>query len=235
MSARHKALALIVLASLLVTGCGAVAPTGTPVPATATRAALEPTSTPHPPSATPAPPTATVAPPTPAATPLPPTPTAPVPPTAVPSAAPTPAPLVSLESSPQLFGRTETFQVGLGDLDGDGDLDAVLANMGANYSQVWFNDGAGQFADSGQRLTQQGHGLGLGDLDGDGDLDIFMTCAHYGGGGGWSKKPSRVYLNDGGGTFQDTGQDLGDTDLSGNGVNLIDLDGDGDLDAHEIY
>jgi len=147
-----------------------------------------------------------------------------------------PAMLLLLENSPQLFGRTETFQVGLGDLDGDGDLDAVLANMAANDSQVWFNDGTGQFIDSGQRLTQLGHGVALGDLDSDGDLDLFMTCADYGSsGGGWSKKPSRVYLNDGRGTFQDSGQDIGDTELSGNGVNLIDLDCDGDLDVHIIY
>jgi hypothetical protein len=110
-----------------------------------------------------------------------------------------------------------------------------LANMAANDSQVWFNDGLGTFHDSGQKLTQQGHGLGLGDLDGDGDLDVLMTCAHFSGGGGWSNKPSKVYLNDGQGVFHDSGQDLGDAELSGNGVNLIDLDGDGDLDAHVIY
>ena len=223
----RKGLALVVLVSLLATGCGAVAPTATSVPATATQIAPGATNTPLAPTATPAPPTATAVPPTPTATP--------VPPTALPSATPTPAPLLLLENSPQSFGRTETFQVGLGDLDGDGDLDAVFANMAANDSQVWFNDGQGTFQDSGQKLTQQGHGLGLGDLDGDGDLDIFMTCAHFGSGGGWSKKPSRVYLNDGQGTFEDSGQDLGDAELSGNGVNLIDLDGDGDLDAHVIY
>ncbi len=241
MSAGYRALALVLLVSFLVTSCGAVAPTATSVPATATPVALGPTNTLLPPSATPAPPTTTVLPPTLTDTPLPPSTATRLPPTAVPSPTPMPAPLLALEASPQLFGYTETFQVGLGDLDGDGDLDAVFANMAANHSQVWFNDGGaqggtpGQFTDSGQRLTQQGHGLGLGDLDGDGDLDIFITCAHYGRSGAWSKKPSRVYLNDGRGTFQDSGQDLGDTELSGNGVNLIDLDGDGDLDAHVVY
>jgi Tol biopolymer transport system component len=242
MSARHRALVLLLLVSLLVTGCGGVAPTATSAPLTATPIALRPTNSLPPPTATPAPPTPTPLPPTPTATPPPPPTATPVPPTAVPTATPTPAPLLLFENSPQSFGRTETFQVGLGDLDGDGDLDAVLANMAANDSRVWFNDGGvqggtpGQFVDSGQKLTQQGHGLDLGDLDGDGDLDIFMTCAHYrGGGGGWSKRPSRVYLNDGQGTFEDSGQDLGDTELSGNGVNLIDLDGDGDLDAHVVY
>jgi pimeloyl-ACP methyl ester carboxylesterase len=71
MAARHRAIVLVLLASFLVTGCGAVAPTATSVPATATRVALGPTSTLLSPSATPAPPTATVVPPTPTNTPLP--------------------------------------------------------------------------------------------------------------------------------------------------------------------
>jgi hypothetical protein len=213
LSASSRMCATLVLLSLLIAGCEA----GEPAPVPTTMEMV--TSTP-----TPVPPAATAVAPSPTSTPLP-----------LPTAAPTPAPLLSFENSHQLFGCSETFQVGLGDLDGDGDLDAVFANMAANDSRVWLNDGLGTFHDSGQKLTQQGHGLGLGDLDGDGDLDILMTCAHFGSGGGWSKKPSKVYLNDGQGVFHDSGQDLGDAELSGNGVNLIDLDGDGDLDAHVIY
>jgi len=141
----------------------------------------------------------------------------------------------ALEKSPQTFDRKETYQVGLGDLDGDGDLDAAFANMAGHDSQVWLNDGTGQFVDSGQALTQQGHGVGVGDLDGDGDLDLFITCAHWMTSGGFNRKPSQVYLNDGQGVFQESGQDLGDTELSGNDVNLLDVDGDGDLDAHVVY
>jgi hypothetical protein len=243
---KTKVIVSVVCLLFLSVGCGSTAvpvpgPANTLVAPTATRIALEATNTSLPLPTTPAPPTATAAPPTPTDTPFPSSTPTSVPPTAAPSATPTPAPLLLFENSPQPFGRTETVQVGLGDLDGDGDLDAVFANMAANDSQVWFNGGgaqggaSGQFVDSGQRLTQQGHGVALGDLDGDGDLDIFMTCANYGGGGGEGKKPSRVYLNDGYGSFQDSGQDLGDTDLSGNGVNLIDLEGDGDLDAYIVY
>jgi len=60
MSACHRVFASILLASLLVTGCGSVEPTATPLPATATRIALEPTHTPLPSTATPVPPTATL-------------------------------------------------------------------------------------------------------------------------------------------------------------------------------
>jgi hypothetical protein len=83
----------------------------------------------------------------------------------------------SLEKSPQTFDPVWSFQPGLADLDSDGDLDVVLPNMGKNFTQVLFNHGNGEFEDSGQKLTQQGHGVGIGDLDEDGDLDCIITCA----------------------------------------------------------
>lgn len=131
--------------------------------------------------------------------------------------------------SPQVFQPAATFQVGLGDLDGDGDLDAVFANMGS-HSQVWLNDGAGSFTDAQQSLTQQGHGVGIGDLDGDGDLDLLIACASLDG----SHRPSVVYLNDGKANFS-AGQNLEDRSLSANSVDLIDINGDGHLDACVQY
>lgn len=144
-------------------------------------------------------------------------------------------PPVSLEKSVQSFDPKRTFKVGLGDLDGDGDLDAVFANMGFNNSQVLLNDGNGYFADTRQELTQQGHGVALGDLDNDGDLDVFISCAGYTENNVKYNLPNKIYLNRGDGTFQDSGQDLGDTGLSGTSVDLFDIDGDGDLDAHATY
>jgi hypothetical protein len=123
----------------------------------------------------------------------------------------------------------------LGDLDGDGDLDAVFANMGPNYSQVFLNDGNGYFIDTGQELTQQGHGVALGDLDNDSDLDIIISCASFTEHGVLHNLPNKVYFNAGDGSFYDSGQDFGDTELSGTGIDLFDLDGDGDLDALATY
>jgi hypothetical protein len=164
---------------------------------------------------------------------------APSPPTIVPTAAETPAPTViatlpepaaslfSLEKSSQEFGKG-TFQVGLGDLDSDGDLDAVFANPQQHHSEVWLNDGRGLLVDTGQQLTQYGHGVGVADFDGDGDLDAFIACHQF-------VTSSSIYLNDGDGLFQDTGQDLQDASISGADLNLVDLDGDGDVDVHVMY
>jgi hypothetical protein len=142
---------------------------------------------------------------------------------------------LQFSKSDQTFPGAATNQIALADLDDDGDLDAVFSIMQLDYSRVLMNDGTGQFVDSGQELTQQGHGLGVGDLDGDGDLDLFMTCAGWGEGGVEYSKPSKIYLNDGAGRFEDSGQDLGDTEPSGNSVDLFDYDSDGDLDAYVTY
>ena len=113
-------------------------------------------------------------------------------------------------------------------MDGDGDLDAVFANTMDNPAEVWLNDGNGTFADTGQQLTQYGHGVGLADFDDDGDLDAFIVCHQF-------SLPSKIYLNDGSGLFTDTGQDLGDARFSAADLNLLDVNGDGYMDAHVVY
>ncbi len=145
------------------------------------------------------------------------------------SSAPTPG--LAFERSTQSFPAMNTFQVALADLDGDGDLDAVFANAALTPSQVWLNDGRGCFADSGQELTAQGHGVAVGDLDGDRDLDLFITCDTYDS----RTRRSQVYANDGRGVFDPAGEGLPDLSLSGNSAVLADVDGDGDLDAIVEY
>jgi imidazolonepropionase-like amidohydrolase/L-ascorbate metabolism protein UlaG (beta-lactamase superfamily) len=133
-----------------------------------------------------------------------------------------PASSVSFEKSEQTFASVPTYQIGLADLDGDGDLDAVFSNGQANISQVWLNDGGGFFSDSGQGLGKYGHGVNVGDLDGDGDPDLLINTHE-------NFAPSRVYLNDGHAIFQEL---EGAFELNiGFNVHLFDLDGDGDLDA----
>lgn len=116
--------------------------------------------------------------------------------------------------------------VALGYLNNDMHLDAVVGNDGGPNT-IWFNDGAGTFTEAGQVLgNAKSFGIALADLDGDTDLDIFV--ANVGAG-------NRVYINQGGvqggtlGLFADSDQSLGNSDSEG--LDLADVDGDGDIDA----
>ena len=128
----------------------------------------------------------------------------------------------SFTDSGQALGLNGTRSVTLGDVDGDGDLDLVAGNEG-QANRVYVNDGAGGFTDSGQALGLNGtRSVTLGDVDGDGDLDLVA------GNGSSSVEANRVYINDGAGSFTDSGQALGPYNTTS--VTLDDVDGDGDLD-----
>ena len=146
-----------------------------------------------------------------------------------------------------------SFGVALGDVDGDGDLDAYVANharprpvrdecgvgesgwCSGGYggcvcrlrSNSWFgfNDGAGGFTAGAGLGSANGRGVALGDVDGDGDLDAYVA----------NSGANVVWVNQGGvqarteGVFV-AGPGLGSA--SSFWVALGDVDGDGDLDAY---
>jgi hypothetical protein len=122
--------------------------------------------------------------------------------------------------SGQNLGSYSSMFVALSDLDGDGDLDAFIANND-EPNKVWLNNGSGVFSDSNQNLgNSKSFNVGLEDLDGDGDPDAFI--ANF-------AQPNKVLLNNGSGVFRDSGQSLGNS--ASTSVELGDLDGDGDFDA----
>ncbi len=118
------------------------------------------------------------------------------------------------------------------DMDGDGDLDALLVQSGelgrddrGPRHRLFRNDGRGRFEDatagSGVEIAGYGMGIATGDYDDDGDVDLYLT--NLGG--------NLLLQNDGRGRFIDVTMAAG---AAGSGWStsaaFFDADGDGDLD-----
>ncbi len=134
---------------------------------------------------------------------------------------------IFINSGQSLGGETGN-GVALGDLDGDGDMDAFVANdfSPGEGNQTWFNDGDGVFSSGPQVGTADGHAVALGDLDDDGDLDAITATD--------SPISAEVWLNQGGAQGGNEGEFAAGGSLgsfSEYGVALGDIDNDTDLDA----
>jgi hypothetical protein len=134
-------------------------------------------------------------------------------------------------------GVANSTKVDFGDVDGDGDLDAIVANLGPE--QLLLNDGGGVFIEGSDQLPLPPSffqditaDARLADVDGDRDLDILLSNENpfnpspTGGG------QNRVLINDGTGTFADETATRLPAATDQTGAMLPgDIDEDGDLDV----
>jgi FG-GAP-like repeat len=113
-----------------------------------------------------------------------------------------------------------------GDIDGDGDLDVLVLNRGQDV--VLINDGSGVYTnETAERFpvtTDTSRNGGLADLDGDGDLDLVVANSR--------NEPVALYLNDRGVFAPEDFGAVPGLDETNTGLELVDLDQDGDLDVY---
>gem|GEM_PF-666505 len=138
-----------------------------------------------------------------------------------PGAAPAAGPPV-FERSTLLETTAETSaNVSIGDVNGDGHLDIVLAK-GRHWrlvDRVLIGDGHGRFPsvhDLGP-ASDRTYSANLADLDEDGDLDVVISNDR--------PDPKRIYLNDGAGHFREAGT-YGRPKWSTRNAAIADIDGD---------
>ena len=113
------------------------------------------------------------------------------------------------------------------DVDNDGDVDLVFGGHNGipdRGDRIYFNDGAGNFIDSGQRIGNDvTWDTIFGDIDNDGDFD-YISINRY------REHPSKVHINDGTGNFEASVDIITTQTDDSYDVKLADLNMDGLLD-----
>ena len=144
---------------------------------------------------------------------------------------------LGLDGTPRTFQTYEYYGHGIGlawgDLDEDGDWDAVYGNL-AHPRFYHFSDRTNLLIGEGGTWTNEADARGivyhethsnpsLLDIENDGDLDLAITEVYDG-------RPTDLYINDGAGVFTQVLEESGVTQEGGWGSAVADYDRDGDQD-----
>lgn len=124
---------------------------------------------------------------------------------------------------PQDIEAGSTMDVAMADLDGDGDLDLVLAKE-FRPNQFLRNDGQNRFAVIGSafgNLNEDSEDIAIGDFDRDGDPDVVFVSE--------DTSINQYWKNNGQGQFSPSASELPRNTIS-NAVQAGDIDRDDDLD-----
>lgn len=126
-----------------------------------------------------------------------------------------------LEAAPLGARRAASYTIRLGDLDSDGDIDAVVVRD-LLPAQVFLNAGSGAFSHAGDIPDSAAPARSgtLADLNGDGMLDLVIATR---------RKPDRIHFGMCGGSFGGPVA-LPDKGYGSTGIVADDIDGDGDTD-----
>lgn len=127
---------------------------------------------------------------------------------------------VTINNLPYQDLQQLSMDAGVADLDGDGDIDILIANE-HRPNILLINDGNGKFTNESSRIPQVNHDsedIGIADFDLDGDLDIIVVSE--------DDQVNELYLNNGDGTFEDAGTRIPVKGTS-NSVLVFDINLDG--------
>jgi len=132
-----------------------------------------------------------------------------------------------------VYPRAVYVKVATGDVNNDGNIDALLSGGFGEANRIYFGNGDGTFIPGSQELKHgayfnQGR---LADMDNDGDLDAiipysFINPEIIGNGGQGNGIVGKVWLNDGTGFFEEHPQEFSTLYQ----LALADFDGDGRVD-----
>lgn len=134
---------------------------------------------------------------------------------------------VSFTSGQEVAVGTRPQGLAVGDVNGDGNLDLLVANTGnpgnpsSSTVSVRLNNGLGNFSGSQEVSVIAASSVTVGDIDADGDLDLLTANSD-------PRNTVTVHLNEGG-TFSENSQEV----IVGSDPRSVatgDVDNDGDLD-----